>query len=386
VTVTSPSVRPVEPTRRPGPIPARASQALVRLCYWSLRRTLELLALARRSGFDRDVELMVLRQENMVLSRQIGQPAHDDADRAILSALARVLPRPRWSAFLVKPATVVGWHHRLASWRRARRSRHRTGRPPVDPAVESLVCRLARENPSWGYRRIGGELARLGVAVAPSTVWAVLRRNNISSAPRNKESTWAEFLRTQAAGIVSCDFFCVPTITLRHLHVLVFIHHATRQILHIAVTHNPTARFTTNAAKGLLMRLDDIGATIKFVIRDRGCHYAPDLFDHVFTTSDIRVILTPLRSPKANAICERVIGTLRRECTDHFLILGPTHLRRILREYIEHYNQHRPHRTLGEPPCGRPEDHPVRDPRAGPIDITRRQALGGLTNEYHAAA
>jgi len=129
-----------------------------------------------------------------------------------------------------------------------------------------------------------------------------------------------------------------------------------------------------------------MGMSIKFLIRDRGVQYAPDLFDHVFTSSDVRVIPTPLRSPKANAICERVIGTLRRECTDHFLIVGPTHLHRILREYIDHYNQHRYHQTLREPPCGRPDDHPLRDPRAGPIDITRRQVLGGLTNEYRAAA
>ncbi len=130
--------------------------------------------------------------------------------------------------------------------------------------------------PSWGYRRIHGELAGLGYStIGPSTVWDIPNRNGISPTPRNRESTWAEFLRHQAAGIVSCDFFTVPTITLGHLHVLVSIHHATREIPHIAVGDRPTARFTTNAAKGLLMRLDDMGATIKFVIRDRGGQYVP---------------------------------------------------------------------------------------------------------------
>lgn len=143
---------------------------LVRLLYWSLRRTLELVALTRRSGFERDVELVVLRHENMVLRRQIARAAHDDADRAVLSALARVLPRHRWSALLVKPDTVLSWHRRLATWRRARRSRRRRGRPPVDAVVEALVCRMARENPSWGYRRIHGELCRLSVQIAASTV------------------------------------------------------------------------------------------------------------------------------------------------------------------------------------------------------------------------
>jgi len=331
--------------------------------------------------------VLVLRHQLDVLSRQIPRPRYAERDRAVLAALSRLVPRARWpQAFLVTPTTLLRWHHRFVNGI-IYRSEHRPGRPSTEPHLETLVCRLANENPSWGYRRIHGELTELGyTTIGATTVWDILKRNGISPAPRNKESTWAEFLRQQAAGIVSCDFFTVPTITMRHLHVLVFIHHATRQILHIAVTDLPTARFTTNAAKGLLMRLDDMGATIKFVIRDRGGHYAPDLFDHVFTTSDVRVIPTPLRSPKANSICERVIGTLRRECTDHFLILGTGHLHRILGEYVDHYNQHRYHRTLQEPPCGRPEDHPVRDPRAGPIDISRRQVLGGLINEYRAAA
>ena len=135
------------------------------------------------------------------------------------------------------------------------------------------------------------------------------------------------------------------------------------------------------------MALDDMGMTIKFVIRDRGVAYAPDLFDHVFETADIRVIPTPLRSPKANAICERVIGTLRRECTDHFLILGTRHLHRILREYVRHYNRHRPHRALDqEPPCGRDEDRPVLVSADGPVPIRRTDILGGLIHEYHTAA
>jgi len=295
----------------------------------------------------------VLRHLLDVLSRQVPRSAHNERDRAVLAALSRLVPRERWSrAFLITPTTLSAWHRRFVN-SIVYRSERPPGRLPTEAHLEQLVCRLADENPSWGYRRIHGEFAGLGYStIGASTVWDILKRNDISPAPWNRESTWAEFLRTQAAGVVSCDFFTVPTITMWHLHVLVFIHHATREILHVAVTDRPTARFTTNAAKGLLMRLDDMGTTIKFVIRDRGAQYAPDLFDHVFTTSDIRVILTPLRSPKANAICERVIGTLRRECTDHFLILGPTHLHRILREYIEHYNQHRPHRTLGEPPCG----------------------------------
>lgn len=365
--------------RRLGPVP---------LAFTVVSLPLRFLSLRGRSRVELEAEVLVLRHQLDVLRRQVPRPRYAEEDRAVLAALSRIVPRPQWRrAFLVTPATLLGWHRRFVNGI-VYRSQRRPGRPPTEAHLESLVCRLATENPSWGYRRIHGELAGLGyTTLGVTTVWDILHRNGISPAPRHKESTWAEFLRQQATGIVACDFFTVPTITMRHLHVLVFVHHATREILHIAVTDRPTARFTTNAAKALLMRLDDMGATIKFVIRDRGEHYAPDLFDHVFTTADVRVIPTPLRSPKANAICERVIGTLRRECTDHFLILGPTHLHRILGEYVDHYNRHRPHRSLEqEPPYGRPEDHPTRDPRAGPIDIRRRQALGGLINEYHAAA
>jgi len=319
--------------RRLAPIP---------LAFTVASLPLRFLALRGQSRIELEAEVLVLRHQLEVLRRQVPRPSYEERDRAVLAALSRLVPRQRWSrAFLVTPPTLLRWHRRFVNGL-IYRSERRPGRPPTEAHLETLVCRLADENPSWGYRRIHGELAGLGYStVGATTAWDILKRNGISPAPRNRESTWAEFLRTQAAGIVACDFFTVPTITLHHLHVLVFIHHVTREILHIAVTHNPTARFTTNAAKGLLMRLDDMGATIKFVIRDRGGQYAPDLFDHVFTTSDVRVISTPLRSPRANAICERVIGTLRRECTDHFLILGPTHLHRILREYIEHYNQHR---------------------------------------------
>ncbi len=366
--------------RRLAPVPLAFTVAVLPLRFLSLRG---------RSRAELEAEVLVLRHQLDVLRRQVPRPAYIETDRAVLAALSRFVARDRWPrTFLAKPATLLAWHRRFVNQRVYRAKRRRPGRPRTEAHLEALVCRLANENPSWGYRRIHGELAGLGYSgLGASTVWDILRRNGISPAPRNRESTWAQFLRQQAASIVSCDFFTVPTIGLRHLHVLVFIHHATREILHIAVTDRPTARFTTNAAKGLLMRLDDMGATIKFVIRDRGEQYAPDLFDHVFTSSDIRVIPTPFRSPKANAICERVIGTLRRECTDHFLILGTRHLHRILDEYVSHYNHHRPHRSLAqEPPYGRAEDHPTRDPRAGPIPILRRDVLSGLTHEYRTAA
>jgi len=279
---------------------------------------IRLLALRGRSRLELEAEVLVLRHQLDVISRQVPRPLYEERHRAVLATLSRLVPRERWSrAFLITPTTLLRWHHRFVN-QLVYRSERRPGRPTTEPHLETLVCRLANENPSWGYRRIHGELAGLGYStIGASTVWDILKRNDISPAPRNRESTWAEFLRTQAAGIVSCDFFTVPTITLRHLHVLVFIHHATREILHVAVTDRPTARFTTNAAKGLLMRLDDMGATIKFVIRDRGVHYAPDLFDHVFTSSDIRVILTSSSSDRPTCTASLANTSITTTSTGH---------------------------------------------------------------------
>jgi len=360
------------------PIPLAFSVASLPLRFASLRR---------RSRVDLEAEVLVLRHQLEVLRRQVPRPHYEERDRVLLAALSHLVRRDRWTAtFMVTPTTLLGWHRRLTSWRN-RPPRRPRGRPPTHPDLEKLVCRLAEENPAWGYRRIHGELSGLGYQIGATTVWDILHRNDISPAPRNRDSTWAEFLRTQAAGIVSCDFFTVDTISLKRLHVLVFIHHATREILHIGVTDHPTARFSTQQARNLLMVLDEKGMRIKYLIRDRGVTYAPGLFDHVFDTADIEVIQTPLRSPQANAICERVIGTLRRECTDHFLIVSARHLHRILAEYVHHYNQHRPHRSLDqEPPSGRSEDRPVIDPADGPFPIRRTDILGGLIHEYRAAA
>jgi putative transposase len=247
-----------------------------------------------------------------------------------------------------------------------------------------LVVAMARQNPGWGHRRIQGELARLGHKIAYSTVWEILKKAGIDPAPQRSGPTWGEFLSAQAHRIIACDFLHVDTVLLRRLYVLIFIEHGTRR-LHIAgVTAHPTGSWVAQQARNLAMDLGARMDTLRFVIRDRDTKYTL-AFDGVFGAEDIRVIRTPPRAPRANAICERVVGTLRRELLDRILILGPGHLRRVLAEYAIHYNGHRPHQSLGQ-------RSPDADPAiAAPIidlaarRIKRRPVLGGLINEYEAA-
>ena len=188
---------------------------LSRLAYLTLCRSIQLLALLARGDAAKDLELLVLRHQLSVLRRQVPRPRFEPADRALLAAISRALPRSRWSCFLVKPETLLRWHRRLVAgaWTYPRGP----GRPPLDEDVRPLIIRLARENPRWGYQRIKGELQHLGVSISATTIRTMLRRHGLDPAPRRTTTTWRAFLRQQAAGIVACDFFTVDTIWLRRL-------------------------------------------------------------------------------------------------------------------------------------------------------------------------
>ncbi len=224
---------------------------------------------------------------------------------------------------------------------------------PTDTKVRALVVRLARENPSWGYRRIQGELTGLGIRVAASTVWSILQQAGIDPAPRRSTETWREFLRAHASGIVACDFFTVDTVLFRRLYVLAFIELATRQVHLAGVTTNPTGGWVTQQARNIIETFVDRTEPIRFLIHDRDSKFTV-AFDEVFRSTGIRAIRTPVRAPNANAFIERWIGTVRRECLDRLLIVNRRHLERVLPVYVEHYNAHRPHRSLRQrSPTGR---------------------------------
>jgi putative transposase len=275
---------------------------------------------------------------------------------------------------------VLRWHRELVA-RRWTYPRRCPGRPPTAAEVRELVVRLARENPSWGYRRVQGELVGLGVKLAASTVWAILRETE--PAPRRLEQSWAEFLRQQAGSILECDFLTVDTLFLRRFYVLFFIELGTRRVRLAGITANPDGRWVTQQARNLVMQLDDEGRRPRFVIRDRDSKFTRE-FDEVFRTEGIRVIKAPVRAPKARAHAERWVGSVRRECLDRLLILGRRHPHHVLVAYVRPFNEHRPHWAPGQRP-------PLSDelPLAEVIDLDRlrrRDVLGGLIHEYQLAA
>jgi transposase len=356
--------------------------------YWVLRRLLELLVLRIRSEREKEIEILVLRHQLHVLERQVGRPQLRPADRALLAAFSRALPRRAWASFLVTPATLLRWHRELVA-RRWTYPHRRQGRPATSVDVRELVLRLARENPGWGYRRIQGELVGLGIKIAASTVWMILREAGIEPAPRRLESSWAEFLRRQAASILECDFITVDTVFLKRFYILFFIELASRRVHLAGITTNPDGPWVTQQARNLLMRLDDEDVRARFLIRDRDSKFTRG-FDEVFRTVGIRVIRAPVRAPRARAHAERWVLSLRRECLDRLLILGRRHLEHVLGAYAKHYNEHRPHRSLEQrPPLAKPPMIEERTPTSEPLRlarIRRRDRLGGLVHEYELAA
>ena len=346
------------------------------LAYLMLARVLSWLALLARSDAAKDVEILVLRHEVAVLRRNNPRPRMSWLDRAVLSALSKLLPPPLRQLRLVSPRTLLRWHARLVA-RRWTYPHRRPGRPPTATPIRALVLRMARENPGWGYRRIRGELVGLGHPIAASTVWAILKAAGLDPAPRRSGPTWQQFLAAQAHAILAVDFAHVDTVFLRRLYVLIVIEHGRRRVHIAGITAHPTGAWVTQQARNLLMDLGDRADRFRFLIRDRDSKFTA-AFDAVFTGADIRIINTPVRAPRANAIAERFIGTLRRECLDHLLIIGTRHLTAVLREYIDHYNGHRPHRALHQqPPAGgtQPRSEAV-------IRPLRRDRLGGLIHEY----
>src|SRR5579875_2294949 len=351
--------------------------------YLAFCRALQLIRLVGRSDTDLAVEIVMLRHEVAVLRRQVHRPALKPADRAVLAGLSRLLPRHRLGHLCVQPTTLLRWHRDLVA-KRWTYPHGRPGRPPIAEGTTAVVLRLAKENPNWGYRRIHGELATMGIAIAPSSVWAILKRHGIEPSPRRSGPTWAEFLAAQAKGLMACDFFHVDTVLLRRLYVLVFIHHDTRRVRIAGITTNPVASWVTQQARNLSMELAEQANAVKFLIRDRDAKFTAS-FDAVFAAEGTRIIQAPVQAPRANAICERVIGTVRRECLDRMLILGRRHLEAVLAEYVEHYNAHRPHPSLSQRAPSALHTAPALVD-ADLARLGRTDRLGGLIHEYRMVA
>jgi len=364
-----------------------ACRVLLKIVYLLTCRVLGLAVLVFRGDLAKDAELLVLRHENAVLRRQAGRARYEPAARAWFAALARLVPRTRWAdVFPVTPATLLTWHRKLASRRYDTSKRRKPGRPPASPGIARLAVRLAKENPLWGHRRIHGELMKLGVTVAPSTVWEILRAAGIGPAPRRSGPTWRQFLAAQAAGILAVDFLHVDTVLLKRIYVLVFIEHGTRRMHLGGVTTHPTGDWTVQQARNLALTLGGRFEDIRFLIRDRGSNFTAS-FDAVFQVGGTRIVRTAVRAPRMNAICERLVGTLRRELLDRVLILGEGHLRAVLTDYQVHYNTARPHQGIAQRvPDGRHDGGHLTIAGLDRRRILRKPVLGGLINEYARAA
>ena len=352
----------------------------LRLLYLSFCQLLGWLVLLARRSATKDAELLMLQHEVTVLRRQVTRPRMDWADRAVLAGLARRLPRYVWRGLLVQPATLLRWHRDLV--RRRWSYPHRSGRPGVAAEIRALVLRLARENPSWGYRRVHGELCRLGYTIGASTVWVILQRAGVDPAPKRSALTWRQFLRAQAKSVLAVDFFTVDTVFLQRLYVLLVIEVASRRVHVLGVTAHPMGEWVTQQARNLLMALDDRAGRFRFLVRDRDTKFTA-AFDAIFAAEGIEVLRTPVRALRANAYAERWIGTVRREVVDRMLIFGYRQLQSVLAEYVDHYNGHRPHRALGQAPPLEPGGPVVVAP---PARIVRRDRLGGLIHEYAQVA
>jgi len=351
------------------------------LLYLIFRQVLGLVLLMGRTSAAKDVELLVLRHEVAILRRTHPRPHMHWADRAVFAALVRRLPRALRGCRLVTPDTILRWHRRLV--RRRWTYPNRAGRPPIDAALAALVVRMARENPRWGYLRLQAELLTLGHRVGASTIRRILQRHRIPPAPvRHTDTNWRPFLRAQATNMLAVDFFHVHcAVTLRRLYVLFVLEVGDRYLHILGVTAHPDGPWTTQQARNLLMDFGERAARFRFLVRDWAGQFTAS-FDAVLADAGIEVVKIPPRCPRANCFAERIVLTVRTEVTDRMLIFGERHLRSVLVRYSARYNRKRPHRSLKlRPP--RP-DAPTPEPIRG--RIRRRPILGGLINEYEAAA
>ena len=353
----------------------------LRLLYLIFSQLLSWLTLLPRAPSSKDIELLVLRHEVAVLRRTNPKPRLNWADRALLAALIRHLPAVLRGHRVVTPATVLRWHRRLVTKKWTYPSR--SGRPPVDPMIVALIERMARENETWGYQRIQGELLKLGHRVGASTIRRILKRWRIPPAPlRSTDTSWRRFLRAQASSMLAVDFFHVDcALTLKRIYVFFALEVGSRYVHILGATSHPTGAWTTQQARNLLMDIDDRTATFRFLVRDRAGQFTTS-FDAVLAGAGIETVKIPPRCPRANCYAERFVRTARTELTDRILIFGEHHLRIVLARYAAHYNRQRPHRALQLRP-------PRHDPPALSLNrqrIRRRPVLGGLISEYERAA
>ena len=351
------------------------------MLYMFVGRIFAWLVLLARSSAAKDVEILVLRHEVSVLRRQVPASKLDWADRALLAALARLLPRPLRERRIVSPRTLLAWHRRMVArkWAQPRPP----GRPGIPEELHDLIIRFGSENPRWGSKRVHGELRRLGHRVGISTIRRVLREAGLGPAPRRAPARreWSAFLKTQAQGILATDFFHIDTINLTRLYAFFVVEVRTRTVHILGVTAHPTAAWVNQQARNLMIDLGDRACEFTHLVRDRDGKFTA-AFDEVFAAEGIEVEKIPPRSPNCNPYAERFVRSVREECTDNILLLDRGHAEKVLTGFETHFNNHRPHQ-------GRDQLAPSDTPDVIPFPtyrIRRRPAVAGLINEYRPTA
>ena len=335
-----------------------------------LRLLYALLTTARstlKSQRELALENLALRQQLAILRRKTKRPKLTRVDRAFWVSLSRLWPAWRDAMIIVKPDTVVGWHRKGFKLYWTWKSRKRAGRPKIDPQVRKLIRKMANDNTGWGAPRIHGELLKLGFDIGETTISRYMPRRR-----KPPSQTWRTFLLNHTDSLVSIDFFVVPTATFRVLYVFLVLEHDRRRIIHFNVTAGASARWT---GLQLVNAFPDDTAP-QYVIRDRDRVYGEDFARRVHAMGIEQVVTAP-RSPWQNPYCERVIGSIRRECTDHVIVLGEKHLRSILRDYFEYYHGSRTHLSLDkDPPDPRPRES------ADDGAVIALPMVGGLHHRY----
>src|SRR5262245_38653584 len=319
-------------------------------------------------------ENLLLRQQLVVLNRSVKRPHLTRAERGLFVLLASRLENWRDAPLVVNPETVLRWHReglRLL-WRG--KSRARSPEPKIPVETIKLIVEIAAENRLWGAERIRGELLKLGIPVAKRTVQRHMRRGR---SPRPRGQTWSTFLRTHAKDIWACDFLQAHDLFFRPLFAFLVTELGSRRIVHLGVTRSPTDGWVAQQLREAM----PFGVAPKYLIRDNDAKYGPR-FEAVATGTGVAVLRTPVRAPRANAICERLLGSVRRECLDHTLILGEAHLRRVLKEYASYFNRARPHQGIGQ---RLPQAEPDRS-ASDPGEIVALPILGGLHHDYRRTA
>ena len=361
----------------------------VSMVSWSLMQILtfflDIFTILGVKNWDKDLEIIVLRQQVRILQRKVkSPPVISDPERIILAILTDKLNQSTRDArrrldqvmMVFKPDTVLGWRRELVRRKWAFKRKGKPGRPVISSELETLIVRLGKENLRWGYDKIRGELLKLGYGISASSVRNILKQHRIATSSERSSGSWRNFLGHYKGQILACDFFTVETIWLKTIYVLFFIELGTRRVHLAGWTTNPNATRVTQQARQLVWYLKDDPQDMAYLIHDNDTKFSSS-FDTVFYSEGIKTVHTPFRAPRANAFAERWVRSIREECLDHILILNESHLCRVLKEYLEYYNHARPHQGIDQ---GFPVSGPIRTPR-GPV--RRRDVLGGVIHDYY---